>query len=387
MAAYNSLDSENADFICDGENDQDNINAAINNLPTIGGSIYLREGTYVVGDNIIISKSNVALVGAGASTVIKIEGAKNADMSVIKASGKDNLLIQNLRINGNAVNQTSGTMRGIYLYGVKNSKIVDCWVENLREYGIYLQNSTNNTVIGNTVQGNSLDNSNNNTVIGNTCQGNGQHGIYLTASSNNTVTGNTIQGNDHHGIYLYSSSDNNMVSTNMVLGNSQATHNTDNGIQVYQSNYNNIQGNTVRKGTGSKQQNTGITILSGTSNFVANNDLYQAGATASFRDTGTGTIFDYSQSGRAENVVPLKPAGLKENTISFPISFPSVPRVTANLANFDNGAAWAYVVQINTVTPDNFTIITYVDWPSDNAAHNADIIWYATVASQSGGRQ
>lgn len=387
MAASNSIDSENADYVCDGVDDQNNINAAIGNLPAGGGSIYLREGTYVVSDNIIISKSNVALVGAGASTVIKIKDAKNANMSVIYASGEDNLLVQNLRVNGNAVNQTSGTMRGIYLYSVKNSKIVDCWVENLREYGIYLQSSSNNTVTGNTVQGNSLDNSNNNTITGNTCQGNGQHGIYLTASSNNTVTGNTIQGNDNHGIYLSFSSDNNMVSINMVVGNSQATDNTDNGIQVSQSNYNNIQGNTVRKGTGSKKQNTGITILSGTNNFVANNDLYQAGATTNFSDSGTGTIFDYSQSGRTENVVPLKPAGRKENTINFPVSFPSVPRVTANLANFDNDAARAYVVQIKTVTTDNFTIITYVDWASATAGDDADIIWYATVASQSGGRE
>jgi len=389
VAASNSIDSENADYVCDGVNDQDNINAAIGNLPDNGGSIYLREGTYVVGDNIIISKSNVALVGAGASTVIKIKDAKNDNMSVIYASGKDNLLVQNLRINGNAVNQTSGTMRGIYLYGGKNSKIVDCWVENLREYGIYLQSSSNNTVTGNTIQGNSLDNSNNNTITSNTFQGNGQHGIYLTASSNNTVAGNTIQGNDNHGIYLSSSSDNNTVSINMVVGNSQATDNTDNGIQVDNSNYNNIQGNTVRKGTGSKQQNTGITILSGTNNFVANNDLYQAGAAAAkFSDAGTETIFDYSQSGTEENAVPIDSTGLKTNTITFPVPFPSVPRVIANLANFDNDAIIAYIVQIETVTTDNFTIKTNVLSPkSDNVGDNADIMWYATVASQSGGRE
>ncbi len=390
MAASNSIDDENADYVCDGTDDQVQINLAINNLPAIGGSIYLREGTYVVSDNIIISKSNVALVGAGASTVIKIKDSKNADMSVIYASDNDNLLVQNLRINGNAVNQTSGTMRGIHLYGGKNSKIVDCWVENLRDYGIYLQSSNNNTVTGNTIQGNSLDNSNNNTITSNTFQGNGQHGIYLTASSNNTVAGNTIQGNDNHGIYLSSSSDNNTVSINMVVGNSQATDNTDNGIQVDNSNYNNIQGNTVRKGTGSKQQNTGITILLGTNNFVANNDLYQAGAAAAkFSDAETETIFDYSQSGLAENVVPIDSISSWENIITFPIPFPSVPRVTANLANFDNAAVTnAYVVQIHTITTDNFTIVTNVLYPaSGTAGHTADIVWYATVASQSGGRE
>ncbi|MFQ6130104.1 MAG: H-type lectin domain-containing protein, partial [Candidatus Hadarchaeaceae archaeon] len=104
---------------------------------------------------------------------------------------------------------------------------------------------------------------------------------------------------------------------------------------------------------------------------------------ANFSDAGTGTIFDYSQSGLAENVVPL--SGFVETTIFFPVSFPSPPRVTANLANFDNDAAIVYIVQIKTVTTDNFTIKTFVDYAVPTG--DADIIWYATVASQSGGRE
>jgi len=120
VAAYNSSDNENADFVCDGTDDQVEINDAIDNLSAIGGSIYLREGTYVLSDNIVISKSNVALMGTGASTVIKIKDNKNANMRAIYASSKSNLLIQNICIDGNNANQTSGTMHGIYFYSVRH---------------------------------------------------------------------------------------------------------------------------------------------------------------------------------------------------------------------------------------------------------------------------
>ncbi len=295
VAAYNSIDNENADFVCDGENDQVEINAAIDNLPENGGSIYLREGTYILSDNIIISKSNVALVGAGASTMLKIKDSKNANMYVIYASGKVNLLIQNLRIDGNNANQTAGVMYGIYFTSVENSKIADSWMENSYA-GITLFSASNNIVTGNTSQGNTndgiyLDSSSNNIITGNICQGNG-YGVVLNFSSNNIITGNICQGNSWHGIWV-SVSSNNTVTGNTVNGNSQATNNTYDGIYIISSSdYNNIQGNTVRQGTGAKQQRYGISINSTNcdNNLVINNDLYQAGATADLSDAGTGTI-------------------------------------------------------------------------------------------------
>jgi parallel beta-helix repeat protein len=302
VAAYNSIDAGSADYICDGTDDQVEINTAINNLPAGGGSIYLKEGTYILGDQISISQSNVCLVGTGAGTVLKIKDGKDADMNVIYASGQGNLLVEDLRIDGNKVNQTAGSMYGIYFTGVDNSKIVDCWVENLSLCGIYLDVSSNdNTVTGNTCQennyygiylGNSSNSSNNNTVTGNTCQGN-DLGIFLDGSSNNTVTGNTCQGNDSEGISLGESS-NNTVSLNIVMSNSQSANNTYDGIYIYnEGDYNSIQGNTVRRGTGANQQRYGIRIDTADcdGNLVINNDLYLAGATADYSDAGTGTEY------------------------------------------------------------------------------------------------
>lgn len=71
--------------------------------------------------------------------------------------------------------------------------------------------------------------------------------------------------------------------------------------------------------------------------------------------------------------MPIDSTGLKTSTITFLVSFPSVPRVIANLANFDNDAIY---IKGNVLDP-----------PSATVGDNADIIWYATVASQSGDRE
>ncbi len=267
VAAHDSLDNENADFVCDGTDDQVEIQAAIDNLLAIGGSIYLREGTYIVSGDIKISKSNVTLVGAGASTVIKIRDSHDANINVIYASGKSGLLIQNLRIDGNKANQTSGTMFGIYFTSVENSKIIDCWVEDLRNNGINLESSSNNTVMCNTCQGNGdhgirlCSSSNNNTITSNTCQGNSHEGIRLDSSNNNnTVTGNNCQGNGDHGIYLYLSNNNNTVTCNTCQGNG------DEGIRLDSSSNNTVTGNTCQGNSYS-----GIDLYNSSNNTVTGN--------------------------------------------------------------------------------------------------------------------
>jgi len=174
VAAHDSIDNENADFVCDGVDDQITINAAIDSLPSVGGSIYLREGTYILSDNIIISKSNVALFGAGSSTVLKRKDNNNKNMRVIYASGVASLLIQNLSIDGNKANPDNGTTDGIYFDHVDNSKIVECWIKNQTEVGIFLNSSTYNIVAMNTIQNDNYS------------------GVRTLSSPNNTIVNNSI---------------------------------------------------------------------------------------------------------------------------------------------------------------------------------------------------
>jgi len=88
--------------------------------------------------------------------------------------------------------------------------------------GIYLYNSENNTLSGNTASNNGvgiyLIYSENNTLSGNTASNNGV-GIYLIYSDNNTLSGNTASNNDWYGIYLLSGH-NNTLSGNAISNNS-----------------------------------------------------------------------------------------------------------------------------------------------------------------------
>ena len=340
VAAYNSIDNENADFVCDGTNDHVEIQQAIDNLPSGGGSVYLREGIYDIGATITLN-NNVALIGAGAGTWLYL--ANNVDDDVIYGTGLDNLLVADLRIYGNGANNTGG--HGIYILNAWKFRIEDVWVENCDkdginltfcwystvsnsildgngQYGITVAGASQNvnvvgnvctgnvvgglylealywsTVSGNTTEGNlwgivAWAGSESNAITGNTVVGNSEHGIYGHNSKYNTITGNVISSNGGHGIYLLSDCDHNTISGNAIDSNSQDTNNVDNGIQIKTSNYNNIQGNTVRRGAGAKKQNTGIMVLSGTNNLVVNNDCYDGGTTngidnAVFIETGAG---------------------------------------------------------------------------------------------------
>jgi len=284
VAAYNSIDNENADFVCGGTDDQVQIQQALDNLPSEGGSVYLREGTYNIGGTITLD-NKVALIGSGAGTLLYL--ANNVNDNVLQATNCGNVLVANLRIWGNGLNNTAGS--GICFENVEDSKIVGCQVENFDDHGIllyflsngnavggntcqgngtggiYLGGSFNNSISGNTCQGNDiggilLESSENNTVNGNTCTGNDNYGILLESSEINTVNGNTCTGNGHHGIYL-SDSGNNTVTSNTCQGNGSdgiivvyagsntitgntCTGNGEDGIHLSYSNNNTVNGNT-----------------------------------------------------------------------------------------------------------------------------------------------
>jgi hypothetical protein len=62
ISGYNSVFT-GADYVCDGIDDQVQINAAIAALPDSGGTIFFRAGTYIISDTVLINRSFVRFVG------------------------------------------------------------------------------------------------------------------------------------------------------------------------------------------------------------------------------------------------------------------------------------------------------------------------------------
>ena len=109
VATQNSSENSKAlaDFVGDGMGDQEEIYAAIQALPSVGGTVTLMEGTYdirkVAGTlgGLIIDRSNVTLVGQGAATRLILAPNQNTNVIRIIGNGVGNIAIRDLWVDQN----------------------------------------------------------------------------------------------------------------------------------------------------------------------------------------------------------------------------------------------------------------------------------------------
>ena len=307
--------SDDCDYLCDGTDDQVEINAAIQALPSTGGEIVILDGTYNITATIAMNKDNVKLSGNGTATILKRmwDSSVTAKSVIAVTATNGGCCIENLQINGNKETYTSSNNCGIYLSSSNNTvtkntcnnnnngiylfssdNTVTGNTCNNNNYGIYMSGSNNNTVTGNTCNNNNYGiylSGNNSTVTGNTCNNNNR-GIYLSGSNDNTVTGNTCN-NNNYGIYL---SGNNSTVTGNTCNN-----NTYHGIRMLGDN-NTVTGNTCSNNA------IGIYLYNGSNNTVTgntcnnnNNGIYLSNSsnstvTGNICIRGTGQASDYTSS-------------------------------------------------------------------------------------------
>ena len=208
------------DYLCDGTDDQVEINAAIQALPSGGGEIVILDGTYNITATIAMNKDNVKLSGNGNATVLRRMWDSSTGEGVITITATNGgCCVENIFVDGNKSAYNSSSNNGIYLSSSRNNTITGNTCNN-NSYGIYLS-SRNNTITGNTCNNNDygiyLPGSNDNTITGNTCNNNNDSGIRLSSGSNNTITGNTCNNNSYYGICLIISSNNNTITGNTCI--------------------------------------------------------------------------------------------------------------------------------------------------------------------------
>lgn len=253
----------------DGTGDFSDIQTAINALPAGGGVVYVKEGTYTITESLLITKSNVALMGAGAASKITCGTNFNDELIVLGDASTTyaGIIIESLLFDGNNTNQSAGVDLLWLRSKINDSRIVGCWFQNSDTNGIDIDsNSARNHILSNTVtacttDGMTIDATNAGTIIqGNFVYSNGDSGIYLAGSGGYTtiadnmcisngedgiecrggltmITGNTCSSNEENGIYVYSDHMN-------VTGN-MCRYNKFNGIQLYAADFNTISNNYV----------------------------------------------------------------------------------------------------------------------------------------------
>lgn len=255
-----------------GDGDFTDIQEAIDSLPSTGGVVYVKEGTYTITTGLTINVDNTAILGAGKATIV----TTSSNIRLLKASNRDGILIQNLNFIGTD-NILHDLNYGIEFDAVTESFITGCWFSDSGTNGIWVHGAGSQIIMtenivkscqfsGILIQGvsrfilsNNISDSNGQAgirmetggahIIGNHCNSNSANGIYLTESSNSRIIGNFCDSNSDHGIELDSN-----VDQSSVIGNTSVNHSGKSGIQITNSNCdNNIVMGNVSKGNGTNE--------------------------------------------------------------------------------------------------------------------------------------
>lgn len=91
--------NSDCDYLCDGVNDQEEINAAIQALPANGGEILILDGSYNLSGSIVMDKPNIVLSGCGSATVLNATASYNAAFRAMLLMNTDNCTVRSMYMN------------------------------------------------------------------------------------------------------------------------------------------------------------------------------------------------------------------------------------------------------------------------------------------------
>lgn len=144
--------NDEVDYLCDGINDEIEINAAIAALPDNGGEIIVLDGTYNIANTIQAYKTNIRFRGNGDSTILRRMFQSNDLFESILRLGGNYSSVEHLRIDGNNEMFPSEFNVGIYCNHTRFSLITKVTCIN-NAIGIYFRGNYN-TITGNILSGN-----------------------------------------------------------------------------------------------------------------------------------------------------------------------------------------------------------------------------------------
>jgi len=323
------------DYNCDGTADQTEINEAISNLPSGGGIVRIKRGTYNLTGVVEILKSNVILEGEGTATLLRVANSANLGDVVRIGNGGTvsytNITVRDFMIDGNQANQTSGANSPLVLWGTTSYKHSKLTIENLWLTGAkqdcmkviaiedsvikncYIYSNTGTAIglftssqyiniVGNVLASNSYGIYDSAcsycTITGNVFRNNG-YGFYSSGGWREVITGNMFYTSTNYGVYLVGAQRNTVTGNHFYGDNWSIVVGNSTNI----TKYNVITGNTIMYATG-----IGIALYYGTgttiSNVVTGNHIFGAGQHgiylyASSFNTITGNAID--NAGRNTN--------------------------------------------------------------------------------------
>ncbi len=244
---------ERADFLGDGEGDQEEINRAIESLPEAGGTVMLAEGTYDIRKvegrlgGVIIGRSNVTLAGQGSATKLILAPEQETNVVRIIGSGVHDVTIRDLWVDQNRDKNPLGegdpnvSHARFEFCGIKgyfrepggpsgdvlhNITVERCTVLNARRLGIMLE-GRNLKVLNNRL-GNAMSDSvelltGPGIIMGNYAEITGRtHVAFGSDRGNNIIMANNVlhvmpDGDIDIGFRSWSDSERHVISNNVIM--------------------------------------------------------------------------------------------------------------------------------------------------------------------------
>lgn len=119
--APNSIKNK-ADYICDGLDDQVEINTLIDSMPNSGACIQFTNGTFWVTDKIhIYNKSNIALIGCNGTTLLSVQ--KSTTLDIDAEIGATSICVAD--VNGFRVGQVIKISDGLEYFDTRSIAGID----------------------------------------------------------------------------------------------------------------------------------------------------------------------------------------------------------------------------------------------------------------------
>ncbi len=229
--------------------DYPTIQEAINHAAE-GATIIVKAGTYY--ENVVVTKS-ISLRGESSGNTI-IDGGGGTSL-VVYVDNVDNVEISGFKIQNG--------YDGIYLYNSSDVTVSGNTITNCSFRGIILSVSSSNTISGNTLTSNydgiELYKSSHVTVSENTIK-NSRFGIAMSRSPSNTFSENTLTNNTD-GIYIWN-------STYATISGNTIANSANNGISFIISSNSTFSGNTITSSAVS-----GISLSNSSNCYVSENNL------------------------------------------------------------------------------------------------------------------
>lgn len=189
VVAPNGITTE-ADYYCDGTDDDVQIQAAINAVATAGGGVvFLRAGTYVLGGLLTVTnQADVSIVGEGKGiTIIQAEQDLVTGVIITVSGTSTNFRISNLTIDGNSSVQTTTEHSGINI--IANSAFIEnVEIKNLKDltfYGLGVYLDGDYSIVSNA-----------------SFSGCESGGLYIDSNSNYCLIENSISTNSGIGFFI-----------------------------------------------------------------------------------------------------------------------------------------------------------------------------------------